>query len=57
MAVRCSVTASQASFSNVIGEPGHTKPQAAILRHGVSYCDLYWVYGSQYIDRRAASVP
>jgi hypothetical protein len=29
MAVRCNVTASQASFSNVIGEPGHTKPQAA----------------------------
>ena len=27
-----------ASFSNVIGEPGHTKPQAAKLRHGVSYC-------------------
>ena len=23
------VTASQASFSNVIGEPGHTKPRAA----------------------------
>src|SRR5215210_5222343 len=30
------VTASQVSFSNVIGEPGHTKPQAARLRHGVS---------------------
>lgn len=23
------VTASQASFQNVIGEPGHTKPRAA----------------------------
>ena len=29
MAVRCNVTASQASFSTVIGEPGHTKPRAA----------------------------
>src|ERR1051326_8274599 len=26
MGVRCNVTASQASFSNMIGEPGHTKP-------------------------------
>ena len=34
MAVRCNVTASQASFSNVIGEPGHTKPQAARIAPG-----------------------
>ena len=28
------VTASQASFSIMIGEPGHTKPQATRLRQG-----------------------
>lgn len=55
MAVRCNVTASQTSFSNVIGEPGHTKPQATRLRQGVSDCGLYWVCASQYMDRRAAN--
>jgi hypothetical protein len=34
------VTASQASFSNVIGEPGHTKPQAARRLQGR---ELLWV--------------
>lgn len=29
------VTASQASFSNVIGEPGHTKPHAAKRLQGI----------------------
>ena len=28
------VTASQASFQNVIGEPGHTKPRAARVGSG-----------------------
>lgn len=31
------VTASQASFSIVIGEPGHTKPRAARIRSGKGY--------------------
>ena len=33
MGVRLRVTASQVSFSKCIGEPGHTKPHAAALRH------------------------
>lgn len=31
------VTASQASFSIVIGEPGHTKPRAARASSGKGY--------------------
>ena len=34
------VTASQASFSIVIGEPGHTKPRAARISSGKGYCGL-----------------
>ena len=55
MAVRCNVTASQASFSNVIGEPGHTNRKPLGLRQSVSYCGLYLVCASQYMDRRAAN--
>jgi len=55
MAVRCNVTASQASFSNVIGEPGHTKPQAARTMPGHKLLWFYWVCASQYMDRRAAN--
>ena len=36
-----------ASFSNVIGEPGHTKPHTARLRQRVSYRGLFWVCASQ----------
>ena len=54
MAVRCNVTASQASFSNVIGEPGHTN-RKPLDYASVSYCGLYWVCASQYMDRRAAN--
>jgi hypothetical protein len=45
MGVRCRrVTASQASFSNVIGEPGHTKPQAARRLQGREL--LWFVLGA-----------
>ena len=35
------VTASQASFSIVIGEPGHTKPRAAKAGLGTGYGGLF----------------
>ena len=35
------VTASQHAVSNFFGEPGHTKPPAARLRHGVSNSGLF----------------
>jgi hypothetical protein len=42
MGVRCRrVTASQASFSNVIGEPGHTKPKPLGYAPGVSDSGLF----------------
>jgi len=35
-----------ARSTNLIGEPGHTKPPAARLRHGVSNSGLFWVCAS-----------
>jgi len=40
------VTASQASFSNMIGEPGHTKPQAARRLQGREL--LWFVLGVRF---------
>jgi hypothetical protein len=49
------VTASQASFSIVIGEPGHTKPRAAKVRSGKGYCGLVCTLLSTLIE--GLSVP
>jgi hypothetical protein len=44
MGVRCSVTASQASFSNVIGEPGHKTTR----RQGRPWQALWFVLGVRF---------
>ena len=46
MAVRCNVTASQASFSNVIGEPGHTNRKPLGLRPERKL--LWFVFGVRF---------
>lgn len=48
------VTASHASFSNVIGEPGHLKPHDKMLRDQrmLNFLSRFGV--SQYTDKRAA---
>ena len=44
------VTASQASFSIVIGEPGHTKPRAAKVGLGKGYSGLFCTLLSTLIE-------
>ena len=50
------VTASQARFFELFGEPGHTEPKAARLRRGRKLEVLLseWA-ASQYTDSRAAN--